>query len=72
MNRSEHLSWCKQRALEYINNGELGQAWASMASDLSKHPDTENHSAITLGTMLMMGRGLSTPEAMKKFINEFN
>ena len=54
MTRQEHLAWCKQRALEYVDNGDLTNAYASMASDLRKHPETENHSAIGLGIQLMM------------------
>jgi len=39
--RQEHLDWCKQRALEYVNAGDLVNAVASMGSDLSKHPLTK-------------------------------
>jgi hypothetical protein len=60
MTRAEHLSWCKQRAIEYVDNGDLPQAFASMSSDLRKHPETARHSAIELGMMLMMGGRLST------------
>jgi len=38
--REEHLEWCKERALEYADRGELADAVASMGSDLDKHPDT--------------------------------
>ncbi len=43
MTRSEHLQWCKDRALEYVNNGDLTTAYASMASNLNKHKETEMH-----------------------------
>jgi hypothetical protein len=36
MTRQEHLDWCKGRALEYVKANDLRNAWASMASDLSK------------------------------------
>lgn len=72
MNREEHLAWCKKRALEYVAVGDLSQAYASMASDLGKHPETEGHAAIQLGMMLMMGGQLNTPEEMRKFIEGFN
>lgn len=39
VNRDEHLAWAKQRALEYLDAGELTNAFASMGSDLSKHPE---------------------------------
>lgn len=70
--RAEHLAWCKARALEYVAAGDNEQAFASMASDLNKHPATEGHSAIQLGMMLMMGGHLSTPDKMRDFINGFN
>lgn len=72
MTREEHLAWCKQRALEYVDHGDLTNAWASMASDLTKHPETEKHAAITLGTMMLMSGHLSTAPEMRKFINGFN
>ena len=72
MNRLEHLDWCKKRAIEFVEMGDLSQAYASMSSDLNKHPETEGHSAIMLGMMLMMGGHLSTKEEMRKFIEGFN
>jgi hypothetical protein len=42
MTRDEHLTWCKQRALEYVAVGELDNAVASMGSDLSQHEGTRN------------------------------
>lgn len=72
MTREEHLAWCKQRALEYVDSGDTTNAWASMASDLSKHPETENHAAIQLGMMMLMGGQLATTAEMRKFINGFN
>lgn len=52
--------------------GDVRQAFASFGSDMSKHPETENHSAIKLGVMMMMAGQLSTPDEMRKFINGFN
>ena len=72
MTRAEHLAWCKQRALEYVDHGDLTNAYASMASDLGKHPETEKHAAIQLGMMLMMGGHLGTAPKMREFINGFN
>jgi hypothetical protein len=72
MTRAEHLAWCKQRALEYIDNGDVSNAWASMASDLTKHPETENHAAIQLGMMMLMSGHLNSAPEMRKFIEGFN
>jgi hypothetical protein len=39
--RDEHLAWCKQRALEYLDRGDVLNAMTSMLSDLSKHQETK-------------------------------
>src|SRR5712671_5011437 len=70
--RQEHLDWAKQRALEYVDRGELAQAFASIVSDLSKHDETSGHLGIELGASLLFSGFLSTPEAMKEFIMGFN
>ena len=72
MTRDEHLAWCKQRALEYVERGDLTSAYGSMASDLGKHPDTRDHAAIQLGMMLMITGNLNTQHDMKRFIEGFN
>jgi hypothetical protein len=73
--RAEHLAWCKKRALQYVDAGDLVQAYTSMASDLGKHPATANHPGIMLGMGLLMlpdhGR-LGTPQGMREFIEGFN
>jgi hypothetical protein len=38
--REEHLEWCKQRAREYLDRGDLANAVASMGSDMDSHPET--------------------------------
>ena len=70
--RAEHLQWCKDRALEYVDINDTQQAFASMASDLGKHPETDGHGALELGMMLLMAGHLSSPHEMRKFINGFN
>ena len=54
MTRDEHLAWCKQRALEYLDRGELENAVASMASDLGKHPELQRE-PLLLGAMHAAG-----------------
>jgi hypothetical protein len=56
MTRDEHLAWCKARALEYLDAGDLGNAVASMASDLTKHPETGrgHDTLLMLGMMYVM------------------
>lgn len=70
--REEHLNWCKQRALEYVEKGEIADAFMSMVSDLGKHEETKGHIAIQLGGMLLATNNLSTAYQMKNFIEGFN
>ena len=72
MTRAEHLQWCKDRALDYVNMGDTTEAFASMGSDLSKHPETANHAGIQLGMGLLMIGQLNTQAEMRKFIEGFN
>ena len=72
MTRNEHLEWCKERALEYVDAGDMSQAWASMASDMSKHKETATHPALELGTGLLFAGHLNDGDSMRKFINGFN
>lgn len=72
MDRGEHLAWCKKRALEYVDRGDVQTAWASFVSDMKKHPDTSDHSALELGFMLSMTGNLKSPMEMRKFIEGFN
>lgn len=72
MTRAEHLAWCKERALEYCDSGDATNAWASMASDLSKHPETERHAGLQLGMMMLFGGHLNSVPEMRKFIEGFN
>lgn len=70
--RSEHLEWCKRRALQYCDAGDVEQAFASMASDLGKHPGTQGHIGIPLGYIRLRNGFLSTADAMRRFIEGFN
>jgi hypothetical protein len=70
--REEHLAWCKQRALEYIDRGQLNEGLTSMMSDMSKHPETHAPSLYQMTVGLMMIGALSTPEQARKHINGYN
>jgi len=72
MTRAEHLSWCKDRALEYVDNGDWEQGMASMFSDLTKHEETESHPAISLGSQLMCAGLIQNSQEARKFIEGFN
>jgi Tfp pilus assembly protein PilF len=45
---AEHIAFCKQRALEYVQQGDLSQAFASLVSDLGKHPKTRDSADIAV------------------------
>ena len=73
MNREEHIAWCKQRALEELDRGDLTNAIASMLSDLRKHPETENHIGGTLGAGLLLVPGWAkNSQEVRKWIEGFN
>jgi len=72
MNRADHLQWCKDRAMEYVNQGDTKQAFASFVSNLLKHPETENHLVIEMGMMLLLSGNLSTSYEMEQWINGTN
>jgi hypothetical protein len=70
--RSEHVAWCKKRALEYLDAGSPRDAVTSMISDLRKCPETVKHPGALLAiNMVLAGRGL-TPAEVRKWIEGFN
>ena len=72
MNRAEHLQWCKDRANQYVDNGDTSEAFASFTSDMTKHKETAKHIALQLGISLYISGNLSAPSQMKDWINGFN
>jgi hypothetical protein len=40
MDALSHFNWARDRALEYVELGDGGNAMASLISDLNKHPGT--------------------------------
>lgn len=72
MTREEHLQWAKLRALGYVDQGDMENAFASMASDLNKHEETRDHIGIQLGIAQKITGQLNTPEKMREFIKGFN
>ena len=78
MTRQEHLDWCKQRALGelhyegYSSEQAIRNAITSMGSDLRKHPETEKHSGLALGMLMLVGGQFKTKADVEKFIGGFN
>jgi len=71
MTRNEHLEWCKQRAIEYVETGDTQNAFVSFQSDMRKHNETENHTALELMTQMFFAGHLTTSIQMRKFIEGF-
>lgn len=72
MTRSEHLNWCKKRALEYLEPGPYynpGDAIASMLSDLRKHDETRELLDPAIVALAMQSE---TVDEARKFIEGFN
>ena len=72
MTRQEHLEWCKFRAFEYCDKGEIENGAISFLSDMSKHDETKNHPAIGLMVIMLGNGGISTETEIRKFIDGFN
>lgn len=72
--REEHMQWCKDRACELIDAGDLQGAFASMCSDVGKHPETKGHVEFTnqMGMGQLVNGNLDTPEKMRKWILGYN
>ena len=55
--------------MEYVRVNDYAQAYASFGSDLSKHPELENHIAVvSLGPMLLFAGLLNTERKIREFI----
>ena len=72
MDREKHLQWCKDKTLKYLETNDIQNAFASFNSDMSKHKETKDHIALSLGLQLMVGGYLSSHTEMKKLIEGFN
>jgi hypothetical protein len=71
LTRDEYLAWCKGRALEYVDAGDLTHAVVSMASDLKAHPDTDNPA---LDGLIRIGRMYASDgdkAAVQRWIERF-
>lgn len=72
MTRDEHIAWCKQRALEYLDRGDATAAIMSMVSDVGKHPETQNHAGNMLAFGLLAAGQLKNPTEVRRFIEGYN
>jgi hypothetical protein len=67
----EHYDWCVKRAEEYLDNGDLENAFASFGSDMRKNPETEKVliNLMPLGLFEVMNGSV---EGLRRFIKGFN
>ncbi len=72
MDRAEHLAWCKERALEYVDRGDIQNAVASMLSDLSKHPETDRLSKGLFAALGIAAVRSGDSREVRRFIEGFN
>jgi hypothetical protein len=72
LTRDEHLAWCKRRALESVDAGDLTNAVGNMASDLKTHPDTDNPALNGLATIGMMYVMDGDKAAVQRWIERFH
>ena len=70
MTRSEHMQWCKERALAYLP-GSPTDAVSSMASDMLKHQETKDTQPMLLMLGLMAAQSGNVAE-VERWITGFN
>lgn len=64
------MRWCKERALAYLDQGDIQNAFASMTSDLGKHPETQTagEAMTAIGLLYLMNHD---HEGMRRWITGF-
>jgi len=72
MTRLEHLAWAKERALEYVEHGDLKNAVTSMTSDLLKHEGFDYETTMFLATVGMMDAAKGDTGAVRHWVEGFN
>lgn len=70
MTREEHLKWSKQRALEYLEKGDLLNAFTSLGSDLQKYPETKCSNTLMYLGMLYVKE--QDAVGLRRWIEGFN
>ena len=69
MTREKHVAWCKERALEYVDGGDLVNAVGSMISDMQDlGTDAVHPHLMATGAMLVAD---GDPEAVRRWIEGF-
>ena len=71
--REEHLAWCKEDAMQYVEAGDYQGAVTAMLCDLDKHPETAslgNGVLAQLGIVTLLNN--PTRESVTRYIQGFN
>jgi hypothetical protein len=70
---STHMDWCKRRALDLLDHGDVVNALASFASDVRKDESTSDDTVRMLIATIGMQCAMSGDVAgMRRFIEGFN
>lgn len=75
MTRAEHVQWCKERAMEYVEQGDLLNGVTSMMSDMTKHPETKESGQgvlAMLGVLAMQQAATGDRDGVVRYIQGFN
>jgi len=71
VNAAEHLAWAQERAMEYIELGDVSQAMASFLSDLTKHPGTDKLFTSPVQVLYMHVLMTGDPREARRFVAGF-
>jgi hypothetical protein len=71
MTRDEHIEWCKARAREYLDAGDVVNAIASKMTDVTQHPETTQVLSPTLTSFGMMAAQNNDLAAARRFVEGF-
>lgn len=72
MSEMTHMDWCKQRALVYVDRGDLVGALASFASDVRKDESTSTKAvSVLIATVGMPCAVAGDATEMRRFIEGF-
>lgn len=72
MNRKEHVEWCKKRALEYLDRGDIKNAITSMISDMRKHPGVDKEFINMMSSLALFELLNPSDGSARRFITGFN
>ncbi len=72
MTRQEHLEWCKKRAREYLDQGDVVEGITSMLSDMNKHEETRLDGGSALSSLGMLYVINNDIAGARRFIEGFN